>query len=155
MLMPILLLLSCLAAVKGSRPVCLCATDNGGSFRAVLTAPNDPFKYPPLVENLDASTFGDFHEVPPASSPSGWTYLAAAPPYVSTYVYAWDWPLGFSTDSESTARQYGGCLVVNPDGPFGVAMMRNYSLVMDGGHSWKCDTDHRNSQGGNSAALES
>ena len=61
-----LLLLSCLEAVGCSHhPVCLCATDNRGSFKALLTAHNDPFKYPPLVENLDASTFKDFHEVPP------------------------------------------------------------------------------------------
>ena len=60
-----LLLLSCLMAAVGwsqSQPVCLCATDNRGSFRAVLTAPNDPFKYPPLVENLNPSSFQDFHE---------------------------------------------------------------------------------------------
>ena len=146
MLLPVLLLLSCLAVAGRSQPVCLCATDNQGSFKAVLTAPNDPFKYPPLVENLVASSFRDFHEVPPTSS-SGWTYLAATPPYVSTYIYAWDWPLGFSTD-----HQHGECLVVNPDGPYGVAMMRNYSLAMNGGRSWKCDADHRSSQGGNSTA---
>ena len=60
-----LLLLSCLKAVGWSHPVCLCATDNRGSFKALLTAPNDPFKYPPLVENLNNSTFQDFHEVLP------------------------------------------------------------------------------------------
>ena len=141
----VLLLLSCLTAVGGSQPVCLCATNNRGSFKAVLTAPNHPFKYPPLVENLNTSSFRDFHEVPSTSS-SGWTYLAATPPYVSTYVYAYNWPLGFSTDH----HQFGECLVINPDGPYGVAMVHNYSLTMNGGGSWQCDTDHRSSQGGNS-----
>ena len=144
--MLVLLLLSCLAAAVGrSQPVCLCATDNRGSFRAVLTAAHDPFKYPPLVENLDASSFQEFHEVSPTSSGGGWTYLVATPPYVSTYVYAYNWPLGFSTD----AIQFGECLVINPDGPYGVAMMHNYSLTVNGGR-WQCDTDHRSSQGHNS-----
>ena len=139
-----LLLLSCLTALgRSQEPVCLCATDNVGSFKALLNAPNDPFKYPPLVENLDASTFQDFHEVSPTSSGGGWTYLAATPPYVSSYLYTYNWPLGFSTDPNN----FGECLVVNPDGPYGVAMMRNYSLTMSGGR-WECDTDHRNSQGG-------
>ena len=139
----VLLLLSCLTAVGWSQPVCLCATDNRGSFKAVLTTPNDPFKYPPLVENLNASSFQDFHEVS-ATSSSGWTYLVATPPCVSTYIYTWDWPLGFSTDT-ITAHQFGECLVINPDGPYGVAMMHNYSLTMNGGR-WQCDTDHRSSQ---------
>ena len=137
-----LLLLSCLTTSGLSHPVCLCATDNRGSFKALLTAPNDPFKYPPLVENLDASTFQDFHEVPPTSSSDGWTYLAATPPYLSSYLYAYNWPLGFSTD----AHNFGECLVINPDGPYGVAMMRNYSLTTSGGR-WECDTNHRTSQG--------
>ena len=106
----------------------------------------DAPKYPPLVENLDASTFHDFHEVPPTSSSAGgWTYLAATPPsYVSSYLYAYNWPLGFTTD----AHNFGECLVINPDGPYGVAMMRNYSLTTtSGGQRWECDTDHRTSQG--------
>ena len=57
-----LLLLSCLTAVGLTQPVCLCATDNSGSFKALLTAPNDPFKYPPMVENIDTTTFRDFHD---------------------------------------------------------------------------------------------
>ena len=158
MSMPALLLLSCLMAAVGwsqSQPVCLCATDNRGSFKAVLTAPNDPFKYPPLVENLDASTFQDFHEVSPTSSGGGgWTYLVATPPYVSTYVYTYNWPLGFSTDAVTAAHPFGECLVINPDGPYGVAMMHNYSLTVNGGR-WQCDTDHRSSQGPDSIGTKS
>merc|ERR1712039_16248 len=109
-----------------------------GSFSAILTARNiDPAAAAPLVENSNASSFKDFHQG------NGWEYVDA-PGGLSTYLYVWNWPLGFPV------APHGGihnCLVLDEDNDLLMGVeIRNYSLQNIGTSSWSCDTDGRKSQ---------
>merc|ERR1719174_1098448 len=84
-------LLSMLPALDGLKQdsACLCATDNKESFRAVMTMKRaDPADAAPLMENRNASSYGEFQEG------AGWEYVDA-PGGESTYLYVWNRPLGF------------------------------------------------------------
>eukprot|EP01048_Picozoa_sp_COSAG05_P015909 COSAG05_NODE_1977_length_3759_cov_6.284973_2_plen_231_part_00 len=122
-------------------PVCLCATDAARSFEAVLTAKDDPSHAPPLLQNLNTSSYAAFHQG------AGWDYLGAAPP-LSTYIYAWSYPLGFPPAAPGgSAGQLGDCLAINMDNGDGTAMLRNYSLHYSPG-ALRCETAGRQSQAG-------
>lgn len=129
-------------------PACLCATDDRRSFRAVLTAADNPAAAPAILENTNASSYSGFSE---SQQGAGWSYIGSKYP-LSAYVYAWGWPLGFPAASKPVSGRLGECLTVNmDDGDDGTAMLRNYSLTVASGHSFRCGTDGRGSQ---SAASE-
>lgn len=137
------------------QPICLCATNNKGSFTAVMTAVDDPSKFPPFTKNTRPSTYQHFHQVSPVAT-DGWAYLAAPRAHLSTYVYVWNLPLGFANQ---VPNEFGECLVVDLDGSMGNVMFRNYSFESKNNRrngkpvnhtqadDWLCDTDHRGSQG--------